>query len=75
MTRHFGAFIQNILKPIIEEADKVLGKCKNLHLTKKNICEIIHILLKYEIIKSVIYSITYIMLGILGCLTVYFILR
>ena len=75
MTRHIGAFVTNVLKPLIEELDKLLGKCKHLKLTKKDINSMMLDLISLEVYKTKWYCILYLVLGSLFCLTVYFILK
>jgi len=68
MTRHLGTFIQNTIKPLLEQAERLLDK--HMHLES-----IINKLIVLEILKTIVYSFMYIILGVLFCLTVYFILR
>lgn len=58
--RYIGAFIQNTLKPLIEETDKLLGKCQNLNIDTNHL---IDKLLHFELQKTCIKCLTYIVLG------------
>jgi hypothetical protein len=69
MTRHIGAFIQNTVKPMIEELDKVLGKCENLKIDKEELQKIFANLLVFEMFKTVVYCATYVFLGLKLCQT------
>ncbi len=75
MTRHIGAFIQNTIKPLIEELDELLGKCKHLNMDKEERRKILDAFIALEIYKVGMYSMTYLILGTLFCMTVYFILH
>lgn len=74
-THHLGGFIQNTIKPLIEEVDSILNKCKNLKLKKKEIEYLIFKSIELEIEKAKYQAVMWITLGVLGCLTTYFILR
>ncbi len=68
MIRSIGAFIQNTVKPLLEEVERLLSKHKNIEV-------VVHKVILLEVFKTMIYSLTYLILGVLFCLTVYFILR
>lgn len=74
-THHIGGFVQNTVKPLIEKLDEFLGECKNLHLSKEEIREMIKFTTDLEIAITMIKSVTWVILGIIGCLTTYFILH
>lgn len=75
MTRHIGAFIQNTVKPLVEELDKLLGKCKHLKFKRKDIELMVKVVMDYSLIKTIIHSVTYLILGAIFCRTVWLILR
>ena len=75
MISHIGSFIANTVKPLVEELDKLLGKCSNLHLTKEELNKTIENFIEFELEKTYVYCILSLILGVLFCLTVYFILR
>jgi hypothetical protein len=75
MTRHIGAFIQNTLKPLIEELDKILEDCKTLKFTKEEIEKIIERFVWLEFKITFLYLIGFIILGAIGCFIVYWILK
>lgn len=72
MTRHFGAFIQNTLRSIVKEIDGVLSKCVYLTLTKEDIYTLIRLFLGFEVCKTMIISVTYLLLGLVlyGCVII-----
>ena len=74
MTHHIGAFILNTIKPLIEELDKLLGKCKHLKLGKEDIEQMLFKVIWLELNKVRWYCLTYLALGVMLCLTMYFIL-
>ena len=74
-TRHIGAFIQDTVKPIIESLDELLGKCVHLKLSRRELNKMIDLFVEVELIKTFAYCITYLLITIGLCLTVYFILR
>ena len=74
-SRHIGYFIMHTIKPLIEELDKVLSKCKVLNLNKYDLQKMINRIIELEICKSLIYCFFYSFMAIMICLTVYFILR
>ena len=58
--RYIGAFIQNTLKPLIEELDKLLGKCEHLKLTRDDIGAWLQHILLVEVVKTVIWGVVYV---------------
>ena len=72
---HIGGFILNTIKPLIEEVDKILGECKNLNIDKEERMWLLKELMYLELAKTYAQFATYMILGVVGCLTVYFILR
>ena len=74
-THHIGGFIMNTIKPLIEELDQLLGKCQYLKLDNEDISFLILHTVDFELKKVVLQLITWIILGVCGCLTTYFILH
>ena len=74
MTRHIGAFIQNTIKPLIEELDKLLGKCEHLKFGKEELYILLNGLVRFEMDKIKLYCLVYLILGTEFCLVVYLIL-
>lgn len=60
--RYIGAFIQNTLKPLIEEADMLLSKCEYLNIDTGKLLDK---LIRFELQKTFVLSGTYITLGII----------
>ncbi len=67
MTRHIGAFILNVLKPAIEELDKLLGKCQHLKLDNSDIYDLLNGFAKLQIYKLIIKCITLLLSLLIGC--------
>ena len=74
-THHVGGFIQNTMKPMIEEINKVLARCENIQMTKIEVQQLLDQFVTIEIIKTFVYCITYLLLGGMLCGTIYFILH
>lgn len=74
-THHIGGFIQNTVKPLVEELDKLLGKCEHLKITKEEITKLLNTVIVLEVFKVAAQSITWIFLGTCGFLTAYIILH
>ena len=70
-----GAFVRDTLKPLVEELDVLLGKCEHLKLSKDEIDKFLRIVIGMEYLKLRYNFWLYLILGVLFCLTVYFILR
>ena len=75
MTRHLGNFILNVLKPLIEETDKLLGECKHLDIDGEDILLILDEVIKLSLRRALINAVTYIILGGMFCWAVWFILK
>ena len=75
MTRHLGNFILNVLKPLIEETDKMLGKCEYLKLDDEDIVYILETTIDLTLKRALINAITYIILGGMFCWSVWMILK
>ena len=74
-TRHLGYFILHTVKPMIEEIDKILEKCKNINLHGELIDSLILRVIELEIKKSLIYCVTYIIISIILGALCYMVLR
>ena len=73
-TRHLGYFIHHTLKPLIEEMDKIMGKCQNLKIDKYTLEYMFERLIWLEIHKALIYCGTYLIIAGALCISLYFIL-
>lgn len=74
MTRHLGYFIQHTIKPLVDDLNKALKGCEKIKMDKRFLEIFIYELVHLEIRKLLVRSIVHIILGILFCMTVYFIL-
>jgi len=74
MTHHIGAFIQNTIKPLVEELDKLLGKCEHLKIDKKTLENIIHLATDVELTKATMNFIATIVVAICATISIYLIL-
>jgi len=75
LTEHIGAFVQNTLKPLIEELDSLFSRLERFGMDKEDIKHILAWLIDLEIKKIIWYSITYIVLGAMLCFTLFHIIR
>lgn len=74
-SRHLGYFFIHTVKPIIEEIDKVLDKCRNIEIKGTDMKWLIEKVVMLEVNKSIIYAICYVICGGMFCLIVWLILR
>ena len=72
--RHVGAFIQNTLKPCIEELDKILIKCERLKVDPESLRSALFGFMELQYQKCKWKCITNLILGAMFCLVVWLIL-
>ena len=75
MTRHLGNFILNVLKPLIEETDRMLSTCEHLRVDGDDVIIILEETIELTLKRALINAVTYIILGGMFCWSVWFILK
>lgn len=75
MTYHIGAFIRETVRPLINELEVLMKKLKKMGVKSDQIEVMVDYVVQLEIIKTISYCITYVIIGVFFCLTLYFILR
>ena len=75
MTRHIGVFIINTLRPLIEELDKLLGKCQYLCISRDDLYGIVRLMVELEIQKTIIKGMVSLIIGGMFCWTMWLIVK
>ena len=56
MTRHIAYFIENILRPFIQELEQLFSKCEHLKIDKEEIRFYLISFLNYGLVKTLIWA-------------------